>query len=394
MIIDLTKYLELMVAKGASDLHLKVGAPPIVRKNQRLVLLFKNHPPFQSQNLSDIVNKVLTGHQQSILAENKQIDFGYSVSNLGRFRFNIFYQRGTLRLVARNIPFNIPSLKDLNLPTAFQNFVERHKNGLIIIAGSTGNGKSSSVAAMLDHINKTSSNHIMTIEDPIEFLIKDNKSIISQREFGSDFLDFQTALRATVRQDPDIIFVGELRDRATAELAINASNTGHLVITTLHTNNAVETVNRLLSLVDQESLQLTRMNIAGCLRAIVSQKLILKKDGTGLVPAVELLINNPRVRAVLEDPQKSLSALQEILEESRESWGMQSLNQHLLDLTAQNIISQEEALKASYSPEKLKMKFGGLHHNKNKEDLHFDAPATNNLEQLDIVEKMEYKKAD
>ncbi len=355
-----------MVEKKASDLHLKVGAPPIVRKNNSLVLLFKDHPSLSQQALKTAISKILTPINQSKLLENKQLDLSYGIPKLGRFRFNIFYQRGTLRLVARNIPFDIPTFQTLNLPDSFEHLIEKHENGLILVTGATGNGKSSTVVAMLNHINKTQSRHILTIEDPIEFLVQDRKSLITQRELGTDYVNYEMALKSSLRQDPDIIFFGELRDKISTETALNAANTGHLVISTLHTNNVAETINRILGMFERGQEKHIRMEFASSLRAIICQKLILKKDGSGFIPAVEILYNNPRVRSILEDETKSTSVFQEILETSKENWGMQSLNQHLIELESKGLITQEAAYKSSYSPEKLKLHFDGLEHN-NKE---------------------------
>lgn len=365
MNLDLAKCLEAMVEKNASDLHIKAGAPPIVRKNKQLAILFKDHPSINHKEILSTIQKMLNSSQLEDLMMNKQLDFGYGVPGLGRFRFNVFFQRGSLRMVARNIPYKIPSFADLNLPELFKTSMEKHQDGLILVTGATGNGKSSSVVAMLNHINQTKSRHIVTIEDPIEFLIQDKKSIISQRELGTDYISYEMALKASLRQDPDIIFLGELRDQKSVETALTAANTGHLVITTLHTNNVAETINRVLSMLGQERSNFARMNFASCLRSILCQKLVPKKEGNGLIPAIEILINNPRVRGILEDSNKSTSILTKIVEESREGWGMQSLNQHLLDLVLENKITKEKALEASYSPEKLTLQFDGLNHDKN-----------------------------
>ena len=367
-----------MVQRQASDLHLKAGTPPIVRKQNALMLLSKDYPVLTPKDIQSAIVEILKPQQQVELAENKQVDFSYGVPNLGRFRFNVFYQRGTLRVVARNIPFNLPDFESLNLPSSIKHLTEKYQNGLILITGATGNGKSSTVVSILNHINQTQSRHILTVEDPIEFLIQDRKSLITQRELGVDSVSYDMALKSSLRQDPDIIFFGELRDRASAETALQAANTGHLVISTLHTNSVPETLNRILGLFDRGQENLIRMELASCLRAIICQKLIVKKDKTGFVPAIELLINNPRVRALLEDKTKSASLFYDVLESSKEGWGMQSLNQHLIELVSQGLITQEAALKASYSPEKLKLHFGGLSHNPRENPLLKPAPASEN----------------
>ena len=263
----------------------------------------------------------LKPHLKQNLIEKKQVDFSYGVQGVGRFRFNIFYQRGTLRVVARSIPFKLPDFKSLNLPEAVKKVLNTDQKGLILVTGATGNGKSSTIVAMLNDINERMSRHIITIEDPIEFLIEDKKSLITQRELGSDYINYNLALQSTLRQDPDIIFFGELRDFESMETTLTAANTGHLIFSTLHTNNVTDTIHRVLGMVSPEKKKLFRMEFASSLKAIICQKLIMKKDQSGMIPAIEILINNPRVRSLLEDEDKSTSALEEVIETSREVWG-------------------------------------------------------------------------
>ena len=390
MNFNIKKCLEALIEKKGSDLHLKVGAPPVVRKNKRLATLFTNHPVLTNKNLLDAAREMLDPVQYEELMENKQIDFGYGIAGLGRFRFSIFFQRGTIRMVARNVPFDLPDFEDLNLPNTLTKIFDTYQDGLILVTGATGSGKSTSVVSLLNYINKTRSRHIITVEEPIEFLIQDKKSIISQREMGSDYVNDEQALKSSLRQDPDIIFFGELRNRTSAETILTAANTGHLVITTLHTNNAAETITRVLSLFNSDTIGFTRMNFASCLRAIISQKLVPAKDGKSLVPAVEILINNPRVRGILEDEKQSTSVITQVIEESREGWGMQSLNQHLLDLVRQDAITKEAAIEASYSPEKLRLAFSGLNHSKNNSTGQFATDIE--AEELSIV-KTSFKKS-
>ena len=220
---------------------------------------------------------------------------------------------------------------------------------------------------MLDDINQKSSRHIITIEDPIEFLIKDKKSLITQRELGADYINYNLALKSSLRQDPDIIFFGEIRDFESMETTLTAANTGHLVFSTIHTNNVMDTIHRVLGMVSPEKKGLFRMEFASSLKAIICQKLIMKKDKSGLIPVIEVLINNPRIRAFLEDESKSTSNLYEVIEQSKEAWGMQSFNQHLVELAEKDLITQEQALKASPSPEKLTLHFSGLSQKNNEE---------------------------
>ncbi|MCZ0933259.1 MAG: PilT/PilU family type 4a pilus ATPase [Oligoflexia bacterium] len=359
--LNLTDCFNLMSKYKVSDLHLKVGAPPLVRKNGQLMRLHKEQFSLTNEDILNSVDPFLNPLQKNRLKEQKQLDFSYGVKGVGRFRFNIFYQRGTLRLVARNIPFEIPTYESLNLPPALKNILKNpDQKGLILVTGATGSGKSSTIVAMLDDINQKLSRHIITIEDPIEFLIKDKKSLITQRELGADYINYNMALKSTLRQDPDIIFFGEIRDFESMETTLTAANTGHLVFSTLHTNNVMDTIHRVLGMVSPEKKGLFRMEFASSLKAIVCQKLIMKKDNSGLIPAVEILINNPRIRAFLEDEKRSTSNLYDVIEQSKEVWGMQSFNQHLVELVEKNLISKEQALNCSPSPEKLTLHFSGL----------------------------------
>ena len=366
MALDLLKYLQMMVQEKASDLHLKVGAPPVLRKNKKLFLPSKEAPFLTHKDIQEAVYPVLKPYHHDSLSEKKQVDFSHGVKSLGRFRFNVFFQRGTLRVVIRHIPFDIPSFEDLNLPDSLKSLGDK-ENGLVLVTGATGNGKSSTIVALLDYINRTKSKHIITIEDPVEFLIKDRKSLVTQRELGTDCVSYEMALKSSLRQDPDIIFFGELRDAVSGEIALNAANTGHLVFSTLHTNNVSETITRLLGLFGDDRQKHARLEFASCLRAIICQKLLLRKDGQGFYPCLEILINNPRVRNILEDETKSTSMIAEVVESSKDVWGMQSFNQHLKELYKQNVVSQSEALRASDSPEKLRLFFQGFHHENSSE---------------------------
>lgn len=366
MQLDLKECFELMNKHQVSDLHLKVGAAPVIRKNGQLMLLYKEKMHLTNEDINKAIEPFLKPHYKQNLFENKQVDFSYGVKGIGRFRFNVFYQRGTLRVVVRSIPFKLPNYESLNLPSSVKKILNVHKEGLILVTGSTGNGKSSTIVAMLNDINQRSNQHIITIEDPIEFLIEDKKSLITQRELGVDYLSYGLALKSTLRQDPNVIFFGELRDFESMETTLTAANTGHLVFSTLHTNNVIDAIHRVLALVKSDKNKLARMEFAACLKAIVCQKLVMKKDKSGMVPVVEILINNPRVRSILEDESKSTSVLNEVIEESQEGWGMQSFNQHLIELVETDCISVEEAINHSSSPEKLQLHFQGLSH-KNKE---------------------------
>lgn len=364
--LDLLKYLKLMSTQKASDLHLKAGAPPILRINKQLVLASKDAPFLTHKEIQMAVQPLLTPYHQDLLLENKQVDFSHGIKGLGRFRFNVFFQRSTLRVVARHIPFELPDFQSLNLPKTLSTLMNKN-HGLILVTGATGNGKSSTIVAMLNYINKNLSRHIITIEDPIEFLIQDRKSLITQRELGTDYVDYEMALKSSLRQDPDIIFFGELRDSTSTEIALNAANTGHLVLSTLHTNNAAETVIRLLGMFHKEKQKHIRQEFASCLRAIVCQRLVLKKDKTGFYPLLEILVNNSRVKEILEDDKRSAADLDKVIESSKDVWGMQSFNHHLKALYREGLISKETALKTSDSPEDLRLFFHGLEHHEDSD---------------------------
>ena len=360
MKLDLQDCFRLMSKHQVSDLHLKVGTAPVVRKNGKLMLLYKEQMHLTNSDIEKAIEPFLKAYKKQTLIEEKQVDFSYGVKGIGRFRFNVFYQRGTLRVVIRTIPLAIPNYDKLNLPPSVKKIIKSDQKGLILVTGSTGSGKSSTIVAMLNDINQSQNQHIITIEDPIEFLIEDKQSLITQRELGYDYVDYNSALKATLRQDPDIVFFGELRDFQSVETALTAANTGHLIFSTLHTNNVSDTIHRILGMVHPERKKLFRMEFAASLRAIICQKLVMRKDKSGLIPVVEILINNSRVRALLEDENQSTSILTELIETSKDVWGMQSFNQHLVELVERNIIDREEALKASSSPEKLRLHFSGL----------------------------------
>ena len=357
--------LQLMVEKKASDLHLKAGTPPVVRKNKSLALLSRELPFLSHKIIEELLKPVLKPYHKEDLYTDKQVDFSYGLKGLGRFRFNIFFQRGTLRVVIRHIPSSIPSFDTLGLPKKIQDIVTTTQAGLVLVTGATGNGKTTTIMAILDYINQCQNKHIITIEDPIEFLISDCKSLITQRELGTDYINYKSALKSTLRQDPDIIFFGEIRCKDSLATALTAANTGHLVFSTLHTKNTSETITRLLGLLGSEHY--FRLEFAACLKSIICQKLIPEKDSNSYIPAVEILINNPRIREILENDTKSTSILPQIIEESQHGWGMQTFNQHLKELLSQGVITQKTALQFSDSPEKLRMFFSGLSHNNSDE---------------------------
>lgn len=356
--MKLEEILAIAIKKDASDVHLKAGLVPVIRKHGKLRPLQTGLPQLSNNDIEAMAFGIMDEEQQRHFTANKELDLAYGVSGLGRFRVNVFRQRGSTRMVIRNIPFQIPTIEDLNLPSVVKRIADLER-GLILVTGVTGSGKSSTLAAMIDEINSTKNKHILTIEDPIEFLIRDRKSIVSQRELGVDTRSFATALRAALRQDPDVILIGEMRDRETIEIAMIAAETGHLVLSTLHTLDAQESINRILTAFEPHQQVQLRLQLASVLKAVVSQRLARRKDKLGFVPAVEVLINNARTREMIEDPQKTKD-LRHVIEESKETVGMQSFDQSLMMLVSQDMIELNEALRLASNPEDFHLRYSGV----------------------------------
>ncbi len=356
--MSLEDLLKKALQKGASDLHLKAGIIPVIRRHGVLRPLAANLPPLSGEQIESMALALMDELQRSQFREFREVDLSFGISGLGRFRVNVFQQRGTVRMVIRAIPVQVPSIDDLNLPQVIKKIADNER-GLVLVTGATGNGKSSTLAAMVDEINRTKNLHILTIEDPIEFLIRDRKSIVTQREIGVDASTFSRALRAALRQDPDVILIGEMRDRETIEIALLAAETGHLVLSTMQTLNSVETINRAVAAFEVHQQDQVRMQLGAVLKAVISQRLARKKDGSGFVPAVEILVNNPGIRQMIEK-RESGSVLMEAIEEGQTTWGMQSFDQSLMELIMKGLISLEEALTLSTSPEDLRIRFMGV----------------------------------
>lgn len=350
--------LKLAMQKGASDVHLKAGIVPVIRKHGALRPLASNMPTLTGEQIEEMAIAMMNHRQRQQFEEFWECDLAYGVSGLGRFRINAFKQRGTTRLVIRNIPHNVPNFKELSLPEAVAD-ISQYERGLILVTGATGAGKSSTLAAMVDNINRTKNKHIITIEDPIEFLIRDRKSIITQRELGMDSTSYTRALRSALRQDPDVILIGEMRDKETIEIALLAAETGHLVLSTLHTLDAAESINRILASFEPHQQNQIRMQLGSVLRAVISQRLATRANKSGFIPAVEILVNNARVRESIESPEKTKD-IPQIIEESQMSWNMQSFDQSLMTLLTAGKITFEEALKHSTAPEDFKIRYSGI----------------------------------
>ena len=356
----LQEILKAAVKYQASDIHIKVGSLPIIRQQGQLIPIRfgEESRPLSAEQVDKLAFSVMNEKQRQVFLEKSQLDLSFGVSNLGRFRLNIFKQRGSTRIVIRILPVEVPQLDELNLPPVVKDLATADR-GLILVTGATGVGKSTSLAGMINHINTHMSKHIITIEDPIEFLIPDNKSLITQRELGSDAISFHEALRSSLRQDPDVILVGEMRDRETMETALWAASTGHLVLSTLHTLDTTETVNRIVGSFPVEQQQQVRLQLGSTLKAIISQRLIPKSDNKGFVPSVEILINTARVREMIENPEKT-SLIPRAIEEGHTVYQMQTFDNSLMGLVLDKKISYNEALRYATSPEDFAIKYSGL----------------------------------
>ena len=351
MPFDLDHALRYLIASEGSDLHLKIPSPPLVRLHGELEPI-PGTEPLSPQDTIGAVQEML--HDPNKLAEfeaENEVDFSYSMEGLARFRVNAFYQRGTVSVVMRAIPVNIKSVEELNLPSVISRLAEEER-GIILLTGTTGSGKSTTLAAMIDHMNRTMHKHIVTIEDPIEFLHRDRNSIINQREVGQDTASFKRALRRVLRQDPDVILVGEMRDEETVHTALSAAETGHLVLSTLHTVDAPETINRIIDFFPPHQQQQARAMIAGTLKGIVSQRLVRTPDGNGRVATCEIMVMTGRVHDMIIDP-KQTGMLGEVVAEGG-YYGMQTFDQHLLEHVNAGRVTMEDAMRAASSPHDFK----------------------------------------
>lgn len=352
----LRRALEEMVRRGASDLHLKVGRPPVLRIMGALTEL--DQPLLKPEEARRCAEQILTPQLREQFAAQREIDFAIGVQGLGRFRVNLFQQRGTLSFAFRAIPFEIPSLSDLQLPSILSELAASAR-GLILVTGVTGSGKSTTLAAILREINETRAVNVITIEDPIEFLHRDQKSLISQREVGTDTDSFHEALRHVLRQDPDVIMIGEIRDQVSMDTAMKAANTGHLVFSTLHTTDAPRTISRIISFFPPHEHQEVRALLADALRAVVSMRLIPRADGRSRVPAMEIMINTAAISERIRTGE-DLHTLPDLIADGRVQYGMQTFDQSLMELYNSGLISFETALHHSTNPADFRLRASGV----------------------------------
>lgn len=346
---QLKELLELTIKEQASDLHLSVGHPPTLRITGRLVPIIKKEK-FSSQKVKDLAEALMTPEQQERFLKEKDVDFSYNFEDKARFRVNVFFQKGEVSCALRLVPAKVPTIEELNLPPVLHQFTQAAQ-GFILITGPSSHGKSTTLAALVDEINHTRNDHVITIEDPIEYVFEDDRCIIDQREIYQDALNFARALRATFRQDPNVIMVGEMRDPETMATAITAAETGHLVFATLHTNSASQTVHRIVDSFPPTRQDQIRAQLSGSLLGVVSQRLVPRIKG-GLIPACEIMISTPAVANLIRE--NKIHELPLVIETSAEI-GMVSLNRALANLVKKKEISLENALNYSLSPAELKM---------------------------------------
>ncbi len=337
-----------MVSLNASDLHLSVGSQPALRRLGHLERI-EDFEPMTSEDTRDLLYRILSTEQQKQLEIKRQLDFAHSIPGVARFRVNVYYQREALGAAFRLIPANIKSLEELGLSASLHQLAEKPR-GLILITGPTGSGKSTTLASVIDEINRTRSDHIMTIEDPIEFIHKHKRCVVNQREIGVDAISFGEALRGALRQDPDVILVGEMRDLETIQTAMTAAETGHLVFGTLHTQSAPSTVDRIIDVFPPEQQEQVRVQIAGTLQGVITQALLPTADGTGRVPALEILLPDDAVRNLIR--QGKVEQVYSVMQTGT-SKGMQTMEQALAELVLKRIITKDTALTRSSRPEQL-----------------------------------------
>lgn len=356
-VLNINDILKVSVERRASDLHLKVGSPPVLRIDGRLVPMVEQKRLTQ-EDVVKLAFSMMSQAQKDRFKQKNESDFAYGVPGLGRFRVNVFMQRGTVGLVMRAIPTKMASIEELNLPPVIGKLAEETR-GMILVTGTTGSGKSTTLASIIDSINSSRTEHIMTIEDPIEFLHRDKRSLVNQREIGMDTESFALALRSAMRQDPDIILVGEMRDFDTISVGLTAAETGHLVLSTLHTVDATETINRIISVFPPYQQKQVRLQLASVLKGVISQRLVPRADGNGRVPACEVLVVTATVRECIIDPDKTRH-IHDVIAAGTSQYGMQTFDQSLFGLFTSGFITYEEALRRSSNPDDFALKIRGV----------------------------------
>jgi twitching motility protein PilT len=355
--MNIKRVLQRMVELKASDLHVKVGTKPTARVNGTLVPL--DEPAPTQADLEGVVDQILTPKQKKVFEETKEVDFAFGVTGLARFRTNFYQQRGTTAMVFRQVPATIPAFEELNLPPVLEDLALRPR-GLVLACGTVGCGKSTTLAAMIDSVNRREARNIITIEDPVEFLFRDKKCTISQREIGLDTATFGEGLKHILRQDPDVIMIGEIRDPETMRTALMAADTGHLVLSTLHTIDATQTVNRIISFFPPHQHEEVRFMLASTLQAVMALRLVPRSDRDGRIPAVELMLVTATIREYLMDPEKT-SLIKSTIAEGVSQYGMQTFDQSIMKHYTEGKISMENALRYCSNPTEFELRVKGIH---------------------------------
>src|SRR5215468_5820595 len=349
--------LKIAALHGASDLHIKAGSYPVMRLRGELVNISEDQR-LTHEDVVTMTATVMSRVHTEKFKDAQEVDLAYGVAGLGRFRVNVFQQRGTVGMVLRVIPTQIKGVEELGLPGVLKKIASEER-GLVLVTGTTGSGKSTTLAAMIDHINKTRRAHVMTVEDPIEFLHRDQQSIVNQREVAVDTRSFAFALRSALRQDPDVILVGEMRDFETIETALLAAETGHLVFSTLHTLDATETINRIIAVFPPHQQKQIRIQIASVLKGVISQRLLPSTDGAGRVPAVEVMISTAFIRDCIVDKEKTYM-IHGAIAAGTSQYGMQTFDQSIFGLYSRGLVSYEAALRAASNVDEFKLKVQGI----------------------------------
>lgn len=355
--MHVNELLSIAVERGSSDLHLKVGSVPMMRVGGKLVAM-PDGKRLTHEDMVAMAAALMSGPLRERFKEAQDVDLAYSVPGVGRFRCSVFQQRGTIGMVMRVIPMHVRTIEELGLPPVLTAIAEEER-GLVLVTGTTGSGKSTTLAGLIDHLNRNRCLHVMTVEDPIEYLHRDVKSIINQREVTTDARSFAHALRSALRQDPDVILVGEMRDFETIDTALLAAETGHLVFSTLHTTDATETINRIISVYPPHQQKQIRLQLASVLKAVISQRLVPRADGAGRCPAVEVLLSTPFIRDAIVDKEKT-HLIEGAIAAGTSQYGMQTFDQSLLGLLRRGVITLDEALRSATNVDEFKLKVDGI----------------------------------
>jgi twitching motility protein PilT len=355
--MQINDLLHIAVASGASDLHLKVGSYPMMRVSGTLVVA-SEAKRLDREDTESMADSIFTPEAREKFRTIREVDLAYSIAGLGRFRCNVFQQRGTVGIVLRVIPFKVRTIDELGLPPVLKRIASEER-GLVLVTGTTGSGKSTTLAAMIDYVNSSRSAHIVTVEDPIEYLHRDHHSIVNQREIAVDTQSFAHALRSALRQDPDVILVGEMRDHETVETALLAAETGHLVFSTLHTLDATETINRIIAVFPPHQQRQVRIQLSTVLRAAISQRLMPRADGLGRVPAVEVMVTTAFIRDCIVDKDKT-AMIHGAIAAGTSQYGMQTFDQSIFGLYQQGFVTLEEALRWASNVDEFKLKVQGI----------------------------------